>query len=539
MKYKLLTTMLILLIGLMGLANLVTASVAWHVDHSDFTWKEDTTNVIDLDDHVTANNGAVSFTVSNTGLNHIKVTKTGSILTLVPDTNWHGTETMTVTAVDGDNIPVSTSIALNVEGSDAVVSDDIMITKVEVDDVELSATDPNVVRFERGETIEVEVEFVASSRHEDTRVRTWIGGYEFDDVIDTTGIFDVEPGVRYVKKLHLDIPNDIDVEDGGSLSDRFTLHVEVFDKKDTDVEEEFTLKIDKIRHQLNVLDVIFYPSNTVEPGRALRAVVRVENLGQKKEEDILVRVSVPELGVSTRTYIDELAADTEQNEDDEETSSSSRDLVLLIPQDAQPGEYTVEVDVEYSRGHEVLNKKSHILVSGVAPSGVVTPPGVMGQPLISIDATTQDVAQGTESVYKVMVANLGNTRALYTINVEGEDAWGTSRVSPSFISVDANQAGEAFVYIKANENAPVGQQSFRVNVLGDGQLVKTLDLNANVIEPDRGLGVLKSGLEVAFVILIVILIILGLIIAFRKVGQKEAPMRTEEPSDTIGEQTYY
>ncbi|MBI2499007.1 hypothetical protein HYV88_02075 [Candidatus Woesearchaeota archaeon] len=430
-------------------------------------------------------------------------------------------------------------------------SSDITIHKVTVDGVEFSddpaAAVPNVISAERGSTLEIKVELSTTNPQDDIRVRTWIGGYEFDDVSDKTAPFDTENGVRYVKTLHLDIPEDIDVE-GTDDDNDFILHVEAFGKNVDQAAQdiEFTLNIDKIRHKLNIMDVIFYPSNTVEPGRALRAVVRVENLGQQKEDDVLVRVSIPDLGISTRTYIDELTANEEDNEDDE-SSASSRDLVLTIPQDAKAGEYDVEVDVEYSRGHETVTKRSTILVEEVGGSvtPVVTPSGGEApQAIISIDTTTQDLAQGSEALYKVMVANLGKDRILYSVAVDGEGAWGTSRVSPSFISVDSNQAGETFVYVKANENAPIGQQTFRVNVLSNGKTVKTLDLRANVVAKATqlsNLGLLKNGLEISFVILVVILIILGLIIAFRRVGSRESGRESERISDSLGEssQTYY
>ena len=523
MKHKLLTTLLILLVGVLGIASSVSASVAWHIEPSDFIWNEDTVNIVNLNDYITTNNGPVVFDpVSNT--NHIVISKAGSILTLRPNVNWHGTETITVTARDNDNTPVSVNVPLVVIPADTTGTQNIDITRVTVDGVELYVTSiPNVISAERGNTIEVKVEFMSTKQLFDVRVRTWIGGYEFDDVSDKTEPFDMEPGVRYVKTLHINIPEDIDVGDSLDTS-KFSLNVEIFDKEDTVAGKTFTLKIDKIRHKLNIMDVIFYPSNTVEPGRALRAVVRIENLGQKKEEDVLVRVSIPDLGISTRTYVDELTANEEDNED-EESSESSRDLVLYVPQDAKPGQYDVEVDVEFSRGHETASKRSTILVEGVSapviPTTGTTVSGENAQAIISIDTTTQDVAQGGEALYKVMVANLGRERALYTLTVEGEGAWATSKISPSFISVDSNQAGEAFVYIKANENAPVGQQSFKVNILANGKMTKTFDLRSNVVAKASGLtnvGLLKNGLEISFVILVVILIILGLVIAFRRVG---------------------
>jgi len=47
----------------------------------------------------------------------------------------------------------------------------------------------------------------------EVHVKAWIGGYEYDDIEDTSEEFDIEPGVSYKKTLYLEIPEDLDVED--------------------------------------------------------------------------------------------------------------------------------------------------------------------------------------------------------------------------------------------------------------------------------------------------------------------------------------
>ncbi|MBU0547120.1 hypothetical protein KKA72_00540, partial [Patescibacteria group bacterium] len=41
-------------------------------------------------------------------------------------------------------------------------------------------------------------------------------------------------------------------------------------------------------------------------------------------------------------------------------------------------------------------------------------------------------------------------RTLYSVEVEGTGAWGVTRVSPAFISVDQGEAGEVFVFSVEN-----------------------------------------------------------------------------------------
>lgn len=410
---------------------------------------------------------------------------------------------------------------------------DFEFKSIEVDGVEVLGTDQSIA-VERDDTVDVRVQFVASDlggqESDRVRVKVWIGGFEFGDVSERSDIFSVEEGVTYVKKLRLEIPDDIEIDDGS-----FRLHVEVFDDNDVSREETFSLRIREPRHSLQIQDVVFYPSNTVEAGRALRTVVRVENMGQKKEEDILVKVSIPELGISTRNYIDELTSSEEDDRlDREETSDSSRDLVLLIPSDAETGEYEVNVRVEFNRGHDFVTQRSTIFVQGASVADVSD-----NEAIVSVDMTAQDVTRGSEIPYRVMLANLGNKRILYSVDVEGEDFWATSRVQPAFISVDQGQAGEFLVFLRANDNAGLGQQSFRVNIMADGVQVNQVDLRANVVDqaPVTQSVDFEKGLEVAFIVLIIVLIILGLVIAFRRVGRQETS-RTEEP-ETIDGQTYY
>ena len=119
----------------------------------------------------------------------------------------------------------------------------------------------------------------------------------------------MKSGVSYIKKLTLTLPERM-------TQNTYTLFVRVEDNSGTLAEKEgdFKLEVDAADHAIQIRDIILSPEDQVKAGRALLASVRVKNRGESTEEDLKVKVSIPELGVSASDYIDEL--DPEDGADD-------------------------------------------------------------------------------------------------------------------------------------------------------------------------------------------------------------------------------
>ena len=393
------------------------------------------------------------------------------------------------------------------------------LNNVEVDGVDMNAVAPAlppVIYVERGDSISVRVEFTSDVNVNDVRVKTWIGGYEYGDVEDSTSLFDVLANTRYVKNLVLEIPNDID-----SLDD-YTLHVEVFDRT-TNLEGEYTLRVARQRHDINFVDVVFSPGLVVRNDQPLFVTARVENLGDKKEEDIRVVVYIPELGMSQRTFLDDLTPvdeDVSQKEDSESTEALYLDL-----SDVKPGNYNVFVRVEYNRGHDYIEKVFPLTVKAGSRDAV----SVEQDLIVDVAEKVKDLKAGEGNVYRVSLANLGSEARTLTLEVAGVEAFGTARVDPSTITVEDGSSREAYVYVSAKESATTGNMVFSVRVKDGNTVVKEVQLQANVDGKQApSTSSLKTGLEVGFVVLLVILVILGIILAINKLRNKEEP-----------EQTYY
>ena len=210
------------------------------------------------------------------------------------------------------------------------------------------------VYVERGENVDIYVYFTGTGDTTDVNVKAWIGGYEYDTVQATSGMFDVQDGISYRQKLSLELPADLNAEQ------EYTLYVEIYDDVDS---ETYTadLLVSRERHLLSVVDVL---TEDVEAGDYTTVTVRLEDMGDNKEEDIKVTVSVPELGIEKSTFLDELTSDEMDNEDEE--SSEDVSLTFQIPESTETGEYEVVVLVEYNNGYSSLEESTSLSVEGDA-----------------------------------------------------------------------------------------------------------------------------------------------------------------------------
>jgi hypothetical protein len=404
---------------------------------------------------------------------------------------------------------------------------DFEITRVEVNDLVLDSD--TILDLERGERIDVEVFLLGLADTDDVSISAKIMGYEYGSVTDETALFSIETNHTFKKKLTLYVPDDIDA------SEKYTLRIEASDKT-AETTREFTIHIDESRHDLKIFDVLLNPSSTITAGHPVYVTVRLENLGEKEQNDIRVKASIPSLGISTVNYLDEL--NTEEQEDDDDNqfrqdNSKQIDLLLRIPTDAATGVYDLVVDVEYNRGHNFLTQTLNLNVEGgVEETGVQT--------VLNSDSNSKATDVGETVEYRVMIANLGDEPGIYTVQVDGISTWGEASVQPSFLTVLPDSTGELVISVTpfdTDESAThtwVARISLGTEVLNE--MLFTTKVDAPEVEQvvAQSNDALKSVLAVIFGVLVVVLVILALIIAFKKVREDE-----EEDTTSLENQTYY
>lgn len=256
------------------------------------------------------------------------------------------------------------------------------IDRVEVDDTQLSQNQVNYLSVETGSQVTVDVWLTSNEDNDNIRVEAFItGSDDNDDVSAKTSLFSVEDNASYKKSLTLTLPQTAD-------EDRYSLRIIVSDRNGQETVQNYNLVFDEPRHELDIQDVTFYPFSNVQAGQALLTSVRLENFGQKDEQDVKVQVSIPELGISASDYINEIESDDEE---------STEEMYMRIPASAKSGTYQVKIDAWYNDGHDSISKVMTIDVEAlpvVAAPVVVTTPVTPVTPVVAEKSMLRSVLEG-------------------------------------------------------------------------------------------------------------------------------------------------
>jgi hypothetical protein len=393
----------------------------------------------------------------------------------------------------------------------------VVINEVQVDDTTVSVGATNRLDVERDAEVEIEVRLTASQNVKDMEVQAFFSGYEYNDdtpLSDATPLFDADANVTYVKKLHIRLPDDVEEDD-------YLLRVIASNRNDAELIQNYRIKLDVPRHSIQVQDIILNPDSRVKAGSALLATVRLDNKGERDEDDVKVTVSIPQLGISASDYIDEIESD-----DQEETE----EIYLRVPKCAKPGTYDVAIDVDYDEGHKSASAAQRIEVLADDTCGDTS---VAAKPTTSVAAgsTIQDVNGGEGVIFPIAIQNNGKTSRSYTLSVSGLDSDLGAKVTPgNTVVVDAGQTKTLYLFISPRKDSATGMKPFTATITSGSDTVEQLALTVNVHKPTRSLwDWMATLLKAALVALIVVLVVLALILAFRKAGKK----------DDAKPQTYY
>ena len=366
--------------------------------------------------------------------------------------------------------------------------------------------------IETGETLFVTVKLKSVNISiNDVSVEAVIRGVEAGTIRTETSLFDMKAGKTYAKFLTLRIPENIKLAD---TSDDFVLRI--IASNDHEDRIDIPLTVDRIRHNLVVLDV--QAPSEVRSGETALVEVAARNRGIKTEEDVFIKASIPELGVSRQKFIGDLTP-TEKKDDDLSDKAVAL-LRLEIPADAKSGEYALRVVAYTLDGVAKGEETTTIVVVGKAAV-------VEKASAIAVDETSKTAQRGQGIVYKVTITNLADAAQTYSAVISGVD-FGVARVDPAVLTLAAKETGTLNVFVAPTETASLGEHAFTVVVSADGEAVKSLSLRTNVGTVAPTADRLRQNLIIIAVILVIVLIVLAIIIAVT------TGRRTEE-----GEEKYY
>lgn len=381
----------------------------------------------------------------------------------------------------------------------------LTIDNVEIDDVDVQPDEVNRLDLERGHTYDVEVRLTAMADVDDVEVEAFVSGFEYNDISrisDAVHVFDADAGVTYVKRMKVTMPDDIEEDD-------YKLRVIVSDRNSDAIIQNYNLKLDVPRHAVQIDDIILFP-NPVEAGKALLATVRVENKGEKDEDDVRVTVSIPNLGVSGVDYIEEI-----EEEEEEETE----EIFLRIPSNTQSGLYTVKVDVHYDELNRVISENRVVEIRG----GATEEKAVLPQTVVNVgNAQATATSGGAAGVYSLTVTNNERSARVYSLSLEGAD-WAEVSVSPSSAAIVQGGQSQVFTLTVApREDAEVGTKVFTATLKQGNEVLQQVPLTAEVREAEASWSeVAFKTLGIVIVVLLAVLVVLGLVLAVRKLGEED------------------
>jgi len=404
--------------------------------------------------------------------------------------------------------------------STAIVSALSTVQEVKINGDVFQSGDHLVV--ERGDTLNIKIKLQASQPENNIEADAAILGYEYSDhesLSDSTHVFDLDANDTVYKTLTVTVPDKVE-------KDYYDLRIRVGTRTESAFEGLYRLHIVEQRHYVVIKDIVLSPENEVKSGRSLLAIVRVKNMGEKDEEGIKIKVSIPDLGISGSEYIDELKAGE---------STSSEEIYLRIPACVKTGDYEVKAAIEYDEGYEESTAFTLVhIVEEETCQPKPTPETTNEQTIIMVGAVAQEVKKGGPgTVYPITIKNAGTSAQTYTIDTKGADDWATLQISPSNVFIlQPGDIKSVYIYLSPKETVAEGEHMFTITVTSAGQ-EKDIPVSATVsgkLAPVSWAN-FKKGLEIGLIVLVVLLVILGLIIAFNRLGGKE---EKEEEN-----QTYY
>lgn len=416
------------------------------------------------------------------------------------------------------NLPkIAMIMMLLVVALPVVAADFLTVDTVRIND-DLTG-DGDILFVERGDNLDIRVTLEAEDLEvRNAQVQALIAGYQYanyerDLVTDYSRTFDLPANNRRSFDLSVQVPVDIDKKDA-------KLRIIVADENSPElITYNYQLNIvgTNVENAVRIRDFEISPRTDYMPGQSMSASVRVRNDGERILDDVSVRISIPELGLSDFETIDRL---------DTEETRTFESLFLRIPQSASAGTYTVMAEVEFDR-FETTTQTRTITVS---EAEVEQTEDVSR---FTIPGAIELTANGPAQLLPILIENQASTSSNYVLSVSDVSNWGSASFEPSsVVAVAGGQSQTAYVRLEATQ---AGDQVFTVRIEHNGETVERTvraNVQATTQETQESDVDLRNILEWSLLILVVLLIILGLVLLFTR-------MRKGGDDEDDEAQTYY
>ncbi|MGM5481566.1 MAG: PKD domain-containing protein [Nanobdellota archaeon] len=353
-----------------------------------------------------------------------------------------------------------------------------------------------VLQVRRGQEIPIKLKVTAHTDVKDVQISAKIAGYEYsiyeqEKIFQMSNTFDLDANRWDTRELTLEVPMKVATGD-------VKLRIYVEDRNSNGYVKEYNLDIEGVENSnaVQIREAYLSPSNEVLPGRALSALVKVENFGEKPLDDVTLVAEVPGLGIRDTETLDEL--DVDEKETFEKT-------LLRFPKDAQPGDYEVVYTVTFDEYERTTLRDTVTVLDGESASGE-------GSTLVNVPNSRELTIGGNGAVYPISITNNDGSSNSYKLSVNGVDSWGSYRVDPSsMLVIPAGETKTAYLYVFADSQQEAGVKEFYLDITVDGE-TKRVPLSAALNQGEGGMGdTIGDTFFIVLTVLIIVIIIAAII----------------------------
>ncbi len=230
--------------------------------------------------------------------------------------------------------------------------DDINQCEQISDKIKIRIKDPNKnEEFKIGEPVNLKLE-ITNKADEDLDFDVDVYLYDLSDdntEEDYDDEINIDEGDKEKIEFEFDIPEDLDEKND------YAIYVKVIDEDDLYCNENYVkIDVEREKHDVVLKDYLIETTD-LSCNDDLYVEAKVKNIGAS-DEDVFLRLNVPELGISEKTSEFEL-----EKYDEEDTTIKY--LKGKIPNDIKPGNYEIKLSAFFDDGNEEYSVSEKVFIN--------------------------------------------------------------------------------------------------------------------------------------------------------------------------------
>jgi len=468
---------------------------------------------------------SVADATSTFNLNDGSSTSSSLKLNLLDRMKQSGSFELTINIIDQDGNTVRKIYGISMRDRNKAVNGvgrslDVSIDRVELENKKVLAENENnfVILDSINDKMRLKVDLTALEKINNAHVEAVLQFENGNVVSDATRTFDISTGQNTIKNLEIPVI-------GKFQQANFRLKVKIVDPDGNAEEKSYGLIISQQKFPFVISTVSLAPEDNAEAGKNLFVKLGFKNSGVLPLDGVTVKVSIPELGISSTKFIENIGKSNLQE--------FSGEFVLKLLGNVQTGAYTVRSEVASQFGGDSEVKEIPVTIIGQNDQQAQI---INDKLVISVPTVKQGINDGSEAIYPITLRNDGPSAKAYTILLDGA-GWANLRLSESNTFILKQKESKTInVYASSNGNAK-GEQAFVVAIKSEDNVLSQIPLKGNLTTRRSSFGI-TTAFGIILVGAVILLLLAGLVYIMRRHSDGGNGQISDIPDESEGEAYY-